>query len=272
MVDTLGGIRRIGAILGEQAANIDSVELDRLRPAPWGLWTTIGFSLAIGLVYIVACTVLCIGFIIAAKVRNPQLDIAEFANTLGASGWFLAMSTYVAAPVVIGLSVFFAAIRKNITVREYLCFRWPPWKHLVIWSLILLFYNAFSTLLSWLLGRPVISDFMVKTYTTAGFKPALWLGFIILAPLYEEIFFRGFAFKAVEYSRLGRIGAVILTALAWSALHIQCDFFGVVDVFVGGLLLGWARLRSKSVCVPIVMHIVQNLVATITVAVYLVRA
>ena len=113
---------------------------------------------------------------------------------------------------------------------------------------------------------------MVDTYTTAGFKPILWFGFIILAPISEEIFFRGFFFKGVECSKLGRIGAVIITALAWAALHTQCDFFGVVDIFVGGLLLGLARWKSKSVYVPIGMHIVANLVATIGVAVHLMLA
>lgn len=255
-----------------QTADTDSPELDSTKPTPWGFWATIGFSLIIGVAYIVACMILCIGFIIVAKVRNPQLDIGEFAGTLGASGLFLALSTYVGAPVVIGLCVLFAAIRRNIAVREYLCLRWPGWKHLVVWSLIFLFYNAFSTLLSRLLGRPIISDFMVKTYTTAGFKPILWLGFIILAPLYEEIFFRGFLFKGVECSKLRPLGAVMIIALGWAALHIQCDFFGVVDIFLGGLILGFARLKIKSVYVPIVMHIVHNLVATIGVAIHLMLA
>jgi membrane protease YdiL (CAAX protease family) len=254
-----------------QNIHTNSANADTQKPKPWGFWATTGFSLAIAAGYFVACMVLCIGFIVVATIRNPRLDIVEFGGRLSSSGLFLALSTYVAAPVVIGLSLLFAAIRKNITVREYLCLRWPGWKHLIVWALVLLLYNSVSTLVSWLVDRPIISDFMVKTYTTAGFKPILWFGFIIMTPFYEEIFFRGFVFKGFEHSKLGPVGAVIIISLVWSALHIQFDYFGLIDVFVGGLLLGCARWRSKSLYVPIFMHVLQNLVATVIVAIYLMR-
>ena len=110
---------------------------------------------------------------------------------------------------------------------------------------------------------------MVDAYKTAYFTPLLWLAFIIAAPLYEEILFRGFMFKGIENSRAGPIGAVIITSLAWSALHVQYDFLIIVSIFAGGLLLGWARLKTNSIYIPIAMHALQNLMAIIVVIIYL---
>jgi membrane protease YdiL (CAAX protease family) len=55
--------------------------------------------------------------------------------------------------------------------------------------------------------------------------------------------------------------------MVWSALHTQYDLYGIALIFLGGLLLGYARLRGGSAYVPIAMHVVQNLVATLEVGV-----
>jgi membrane protease YdiL (CAAX protease family) len=94
----------------------------------------------------------------------------------------------------------------------------------------------------------------------------LWFAFILVAPLAEEAFFRGFLFTGVAHSRLGPAGAVVLSSLLWAALHLQYDLYGMAMIFLGGLLLGYARWQSRTVYVPFAMHVVQNLVATVEVA------
>jgi membrane protease YdiL (CAAX protease family) len=112
---------------------------------------------------------------------------------------------------------------------------------------------------------------MINAYKTAHFTPLLWLAFIIAAPLYEEVFFRGFMFKGIENSRAGPIAAVVITSLAWAALHVQYNFVIIVSIFTGGLILGWARIKTNSIYIPIAMHVLQNLLATIVVIIYLGR-
>ena len=58
----------------------------------------------------------------------------------------------------------------------------------------LLGYDA----LTYLFGRDVVTPFQVDTYRTArdaGALPLLWLTFVIVAPVAEEIMFRGFLFR-----------------------------------------------------------------------------
>jgi len=209
------------------------------------------------------------GIIVAAKVLNPKLDLMKFAQSLGSNGLFLSVLTFVIALLVIGLSVLFAKIRKNITIKEYLSLNRVGWRQFVKWSLILLIFTACSDALTSAFERPVVSEFMVSAYKTVYFTPLLWLAFIILTPIYEEIFFRGFVFKGIESAKIGPIGAVIITSLAWSALHIQYDLLIIASIFAGGLLLGWARLKTNSIYIPIAMHALQNLMATIAVMIYL---
>ena len=241
------------------------------KPTPWGFWPTIGFSCIIITAFLLVSVISTICIIVSAKILNPQFDIMKFAQSLDSNGLFLSFVTFVVSPLVISLSVLLAKIRRGITVKEYLSLNRISWLQFAKWSLILLLFTVCSDALTSALGRPIVSDFMIKAYKTAYFTPLLWLAFIILSPLYEELFFRGFMFKGIESSKLGPIGAVVVTSLAWSALHIQYDFVIIVSIFAGGLLLGYARIRANSVYVPIVMHALQNLLATIVVIFYLGR-
>ncbi len=239
------------------------------KPTPWGFWPTIGFSCVIGIVYIFIQVIVVAIFAVVAVLQTPDLDIDQFADSLQTNGLLLAIATCAAAPFAVGLTVLFAKGRKEITIREYLCLHRVGWKEICKWSfVVLVFVGCFDTL-TFLIRRPIVPEFMTSAYTTAYFAPLLWLAFVIVAPLCEEIFFRGFLFKGIEHSRLRPAGAVIITSLTWSIMHIQYDIYGIVSLFIGGLLLGLARVRSNSVYPPIAMHILQNLIATVEVIVYL---
>ena len=73
-------------------------------------------------------------------------------------------------------------------------------------------------------------------------------------------------FHGIASSRLGTVPAVLITAAAWAAIHVQYDWLGVGSVFLGGILLGIARLKTRSVMLTMLLHSLQNLMATIEVA------
>ncbi|NIP25445.1 MAG: CPBP family intramembrane metalloprotease [Phycisphaerae bacterium] len=246
-----------------------SASPDEPKPTPWGFWATIGFSCIIVIVYLLAAIIFAVLFLIAAKILKPQLDIMEIGQSLDSNGLYLSLSTCATAPLVIGLSLLFAKIRKNITIKEYFSLNRKSWKQFAKWTLILLLYIVCADVATSVLGEPIVSDFMINAYQTAHFTPLLWLAFIIAAPLYEEVLFRGFMFKGIENSRAGPVAAVIITSLAWAALHVQYNFVIIVSIFTGGLILGWARIKTNSIYIPIAMHVIQNLLATIVAIVYL---
>ncbi len=136
------------------------------------------------------------------------------------------------------------------------------------WLLFTVIFMVCSDTLTHFLNRPIVPPFMIDVYKTARFTPALYVALLLMAPVYEEIFFRGFIFQGIRYSRLGTAGAVILTTLGWSILHLQYDIYGIASIIVFGFLLGIARLKSNSIYVPIAMHSLNNLVATIQAAIF----
>jgi membrane protease YdiL (CAAX protease family) len=157
-------------------------------------------------------------------------------------------------------------LKKNSNLFDYLAFKPISTNSLLKWIGVLLAYIAFTEVVGFLLGRPVVNAFMSESYKTASPVWLLWVALIFAAPIFEELFFRGFLFKGFVSSFLGSIGSIVCIAFVWAAIHIQYDIYDIGTIFFMGILLGLARLRTGSILVPMGMHAVSNLIATLEVA------
>jgi membrane protease YdiL (CAAX protease family) len=86
------------------------------------------------------------------------------------------------------------------------------------------------------------------------------------APLSEELLFRGFLFSGLAKSRVGVLGAGLLTTAAWTALHGSYSITGVIEVGLIGLYFSWVLWRTGSLRVTIVCHAVYNTMLITTLA------
>jgi membrane protease YdiL (CAAX protease family) len=123
------------------------------------------------------------------------------------------------------------------------------------------------TLLSRLTGREASSDFMGEVLQSARSAGALWLmslAFCVAAPATEELLVRGFLYRGWSETRLRPWGAIALSSLLWTALHLQYDGFLLGEVFCIGLWLGFMRYRSASIWLTIVLHGLNNSAAMAT--------
>jgi len=103
----------------------------------------------------------------------------------------------------------------------------------------------------------------LKTARAGG---ALWLlvvAFCVAAPITEELFARGFLYRGWSESFLGPFGAIILSSLVWTGLHLQYNWYFLGEVFSIGLLLGYLRYRSGSTWLTIILHGLNNLGAVV---------
>ena len=97
---------------------------------------------------------------------------------------------------------------------------------------------------------------------------ALGILSVTLAPLMEELFFRGFLYP-VFARRLGLPVAVFLTALGFALLHVAQLGFAwgpVLVIFLVGLVLTMVRAKTNSVAACVLIHMAYN--GTITVAMF----
>ena len=226
----------------------------------WGPWATIGFGLLVGITLTVI-QVLTAAFFIATRIAaDSSLDLAQLVVGLSSNGLVLSVETFVATIVCIGFVLIIIAVRKGVSITEYLALR-PVSKRTAL--LLLVFTIGLIVLaesISRVSDRPP-TEFMVDIYNTSVWPVLLWLALVIFAPASEEVFFRGFLLTGFKQSRLGSTGAVILISLIWAMMHIQYEIFEMTTIFSLGIVLGVARLKTGSLWSPLLMHSLWNLVS-----------
>ncbi|UOQ68768.1 CPBP family intramembrane glutamic endopeptidase [Hymenobacter volaticus] len=134
----------------------------------------------------------------------------------------------------------------------------PPLRPLLLWLILAL---------SWML----LTDFLLPWRGPFNFIPwqaqPLWvslarvLGVAVLGPIAEELVVRGAIFSRLRAAGLPVGVVVAATAAGWSLLHIDYTSIVIAIIFGFGLLLGLARHYTRSLWVPILMHISWNLYA-----------
>ena len=226
----------------------------------WGFWATLGFGLLIGIVWVAFQSV-------AAIVVGKNLGLS--VNEIEFNGLALAVATIVSAIATSILIAVFILIREGASLREYLALK--PISRKTLWMAlgVMAVFMVAMDVLSRVLQKDIVPDFMVEAYQTAGWLPLLWFAIIVAGPFVEELFFRGFLLEGFRHSFLGNTGAVVLTALLWAVIHVQYGLFEISLIFSMGLLFGYIRLQTGSLWSPIIMHVFNNFVSTIMVSWYL---
>jgi membrane protease YdiL (CAAX protease family) len=89
---------------------------------------------------------------------------------------------------------------------------------------------------------------------------------VVVAPVWEEIAFRGFLQPFLR-RRLGGTGSIVLTAVLFSLIHEPLSKFLAVPLFVFplALALGYCYERTQRLAAPILLHMLHNLVSVIAV-------
>jgi membrane protease YdiL (CAAX protease family) len=83
---------------------------------------------------------------------------------------------------------------------------------------------------------------------------------VVVAPVEEELLFRGFLLSALAKSRIGFWGAAAVSTGLWMVLH-EYSILGYAKVFVLGMLFSWLLWRTGSLRVTIFAHALNNLLA-----------
>lgn len=167
-------------------------------------------------------------------------------------------------PVQLGVVIYAAQLR-----------RWPPAEYLglvlprrsevavalVCTAAMALLFDGFL----YFSGREVVPSSMLESWRSAadsGWLPWLVIGVVVVAPIGEEVLFRGFLFRGLAMPgwEVHAIGGI---ALVWALLHVQYDLLVVAQIFLLGLVLGWFRWVSGSTLLTIGMHMLFNLEAMI---------
>jgi membrane protease YdiL (CAAX protease family) len=94
--------------------------------------------------------------------------------------------------------------------------------------------------------------------TDLGLALATGLLLIGIAPIAEEVFFRGFLYQAFRNS-YGVLPGALLSGLIFGAIH--GEFFKLVQLAVLGVILALLFEKTRSLWPPIILHAVNNSLA-----------
>lgn len=157
-----------------------------------------------------------------------------------------------------------------LTILVFGQFRWSPWSRdylrskpwlVVVWTIIL----SLGTILpsEWILESLQVrmSEAQVQMFEQIMGKPMGYIAIGILAPIAEEMCFRGAILRKLltMFPKLQHWIAIAVSAVLFALAH-----FNVVQslhAFLIGLLLGWLYYRTDSILPGIVFHWINNTVA-----------
>ena len=111
------------------------------------------------------------------------------------------------------------------------------------------------------LGHEAVPQEAVRMFTEAfsrgeGLEIALLVfNAVVLAPLWEELMFRGVFFGLLR-SRSGTGSALVLSSAVFAAYHLSLD--ALLPLFFVGLALGYIYYRTRSIYFAILFHALFN--------------
>jgi membrane protease YdiL (CAAX protease family) len=123
-------------------------------------------------------------------------------------------------------------------------------------GLTVVLYLAFNIFYSAVITEPHQQD-IAKGF---GAIPIQILLIVVLAPVSEEICFRGMLFGGLR-EKLPRIAAALLCGLIFGALHALTGITAVPPLIVFGFLLALLYERTGSILPGMLLHMLNNIVA-----------
>jgi hypothetical protein len=216
-------------------------------------------------------------------ITEEQIKDVSYANL----GLISSMSSVVGILVI----VFFIYL-KHTDTSSYIPFTFPKLRTVFVFIGVAAILMIFSELMSHWKPNLFDDNFVIESYTKANNLTILYIGVVFLGPIFEEVMFRGFLFKGlaknshikINFSSFleffgapnipalnikipfGGHGAVLVSAILFSVIHLQYGLSVILFVlFPMAILLGYARLISKGITLPILIHSINNLTACLVV-------
>jgi membrane protease YdiL (CAAX protease family) len=181
----------------------------------------------------------------------------EAARELGRDPRVVVPSELAAYLVTIGLMVFMVRSHGAAFWRA-IRWNWPAARwlgYMAAGAVLALLVQGASVLL------PIPKSLPIEHYFRDASGAWLMAGFgVSLAPLMEELFFRGFLYPVVA-RKTGVAAAVVITGVAFAAIHapqLGLAWAPLLLILLVGLVLTGIRARSLSVAASFLTHVGYN--------------
>ena len=226
-----------------------------IESRPWGVWATLGWFAGAAVTWLAVSFLCGFGYALWMTMAHPGVAIDFESPILAYLSGALAMPGG-------ALLLLLAARWAGPTAFGYVGLTRPVMRHFLIGLGLLVAVWCLAEVFFWMFPAFDQSSDLIREYRAAlGNRSALvlfWLELAVTAPVFEEIIFRGFLMRGLSASRLGVVGALLLSSLVFAAAHVQYNLPTMAMVFGLGLVFGLMRWRSGSTTVSIMLHATWN--------------
>jgi uncharacterized protein len=224
-------------------------------PKEFPAWTIWDVAVIPGVTILAIFLCSLIALLIAHSLRSFHgLSILE----LGQEPLIVVGSQIASYPMVIWFMAALVRRRSNEPFFTAIRWNWPSGKEVWFGAAGLVLAIAVQGLARYL---PIPKSLpMDRFFNDAGSAYLMAFFGILIAPILEELFFRGMLFPTLR-RRLGTVTAVLLTALAFAAIHgaqLGYAWAPILSIFIVGLALTIVRERTDSVAASVLTHAGYN--------------
>ncbi|MBZ9685010.1 CPBP family intramembrane metalloprotease [Clostridium estertheticum] len=125
--------------------------------------------------------------------------------------------------------------------------------------MIIAFRLIFDNSLTFWVSRISMPDFINGAFEELTVSPIkLILSAAVIAPIYEEIIFRGILLKGMS-KKINPTIALVVSALFFAVVHLNVP--QGINAFLLGLVIGFIYLTTDSIYLSIFAHFINNLLA-----------
>lgn len=201
---------------------------------------------------------------------NPRIiDMLRFLQVVQSLGLFIIPSL---------LMAYLLSSKPGYFLGFGRCPRWPVWisgglvlivaipliNVLADWNMAVRFPDFLEGVEEWMRSREEEASRMTEAFLEFDRPGGLWISLLIVAvipALGEELLFRGVIQRLLTEWWRNIHAAVIVTAVLFSALHLQ--FFGFVPRMLMGIWFGYLLVWSGTLWLPILSHFLNNAVIVV---------
>lgn len=252
----------IGVGLGAQLPRRE-IAREPILPPPQPTWTAFRLvrdAAIIGIAWQVAQVAVLAVWMSVLLVSDPDLDLEAWSAEISTNGFAFALAVLAGAAVAVPL-IYFLVRRRDEHPWRFIGFRACSLRRTLLGVITMVAFVGVSDGISLAFGRPVVPSFVSQIYASAGSLPLLAFTLVIVAPLVEEMMFRGFLLSVCEALGIAPRTSLVISAAVWAVVHLHYDVFGILTIFAMGLLLGVVRMRTSSILPCIAMHAVANAIS-----------
>lgn len=164
--------------------------------------------------------------------------------------------------IIIALSI---RVKKGKLSKDDLGIRKPETKlKALIWCFSFLIFCILTEFILFQVGLLELKNYEFDIKTSV----LKIIGMVLIAPVAEELLYRGLFLTKLINLKINKHFAIFFIAILFVIVHsfvfenTMASKIGIIQIFVDATLFGYARLTTKSILTPIVMHITGNLIAT----------